>query len=206
MGLLKDLTNSLKPVSNTLADTFNSGEFIDTGEITQATGLPLNGTDSAESDPTGFDLDVLSFRSAEGTKSGVAEIGLLPQSSDSWTLTDLDVLSGSYGANGLITGDIGPDIGTEPILVAHVLMDAENPFKVEILGSPVLDPLNDLGDAGGLLPFAIADGLVPGGLGGGLLSGGITDGLLSGGIIPAGLGDVLPTDALPLGILDGLLG
>ena len=219
MGLLKDLTTSLKPVSNTVADTFGSGELIDTGEITQQTGLPLNGVDNAEAQPVGADLDVLSFRSADGNTGGFLEIGLLPEASNGWSLSDLDVLSGSYGASHLLSADLGPDISSEPVIGASILGHEDQPFRLEILGVPVLDPLNEIGgDAGGmdsLVPLAIANdllsgglggGLLSGGLGGGLLSGGLTDGLLSGGIIPAGLGDVLPTDVIPLGLLDGLLG
>ena len=144
MGLLKDLTTSLQPVSNTLPDTFNSGEFIDTGEITRATGLPLNGVDNAEADPTGFDLDVLSFRSADGNQSGLAEVGLLPQASNGWSLTDIDILSGSYGAEALAALDIGPDITDEPVINAEILMTPDQPFTLDILGEPVLDPLNDI--------------------------------------------------------------
>lgn len=228
MGLLNDLTTSLQPVTNTLADTFNNGELIDVGEITRQTGLPLNGEDVAESDPTGVDVDLLSYRSADGHQSGLLELGVGPESSDSWTLTDIDVLSGSYGANALAALDIGPDITDEPVIYTTILMDPDKPFELEILGEPILDPLNDMGETDGLVPLAIVnnllsgglggglggdllgggltDGLLSGGLTGGLLSGGLTDGLLSGGMIPAGLGDVLPTDALPLGILDGLLG
>ena len=220
MGLLKDLTIAFKPVSNTLADTFNSGELIDTGEITRATGLPLNGVDDAESDPTGIDADILSFRSADGNDSGILELGLLPQSSNSWSLTDVDVLSGSYGADALTSVGIGPDISDAPIVSAHLLMNPEEPFAVEVLGVSVLDPLNNMGETDGLVPLAIANDLLSGGLGGGLggdllgggltdglLGGGLTDGLLSGGLIPTGLGGgVLPTDIIPLGVLDGLLG
>ena len=210
MGLLKGLTTSLKPVSNTVADTFGSGELIDTGEITQQTGLPLNGVDNAEAQPVGADLDVLSFRSADGNTGGFLEIGLLPEASNGWSLSDLDVLSGSYGASHLLSADLGPDISSEPVIGASILGHEDQPFRLDILGVPVLDPLNEIGgDAGGmdsLVPLAIVNDLVSGGLGGGLLSGGVTDGLLSGGIIPAGLGDVLPTDVIPLGLLDGLLG
>ena len=210
MGLLSSLTSSLQSVSNTGTGIFNSGELIDTGEITRETGLPLNGSDNAESDPTGIDADVLSFRSADGNQSGLLELGLLPQAADSWTLTDVDLLSGSYGANGFVTADVGPDITDEPVINANILMTPENPFVLEVLGQPILDLLNDMGETDGLVPLAIVDNLLSGGLGGGLggdlLGGGLTDGLLAGGLIPAGLGDVLPTDALPVGILDGLLG
>ena len=144
MGLLKDLTTSLQPVSDTLGGTFNSGELIDTGEITQQTGLPLNGVDDAESDPTGIDADILSFRSADGNTGGFAEVGLLPESSDGWSLSDIDVLSGSYGATHLLAFDLGPDITGEPVIGASILGHEEQPFRLEVLGEPILDPLNDI--------------------------------------------------------------
>ena len=144
MGLLKDLTVALKPVSNTVADTFGSGELIDIGEITQQTGLPLNGVDNAESDPTGIDADILSFRSADGNTGGFAEVGLLPESSDGWSLSDIDVLSGSYGATHLLAFDLGPDISDEPVVGASILGHEEQPFRLEIMGVPILDPLNDV--------------------------------------------------------------
>lgn len=144
MGLLKDLTTSLQTVSDTSAGTFDNGELIDTGEITQATGLPLNGSDSAESDPTAIDADVLSFRSADGNQSGLLELGVGPESSDGWSLTDVDILSGSYGANALAALDIGPDITGEPVVNAEILMTPDQPFTLEILGTPVLDQLSDV--------------------------------------------------------------
>ena len=144
MGILSDLTTSLQPVSDTGADTLSHGELADTGEITQSTRLPLNSTDVAESDPTGVDADVLSFRSTDGVQSGLVEVGLLPQASGSWSLTDVDILSGSYGADALAAVDIGPDIAGAPIVDAQILMTPEQPFSVEVLGEPILDPVSGI--------------------------------------------------------------
>ena len=190
MGLLKDLTTSLQPLSNTLADTFKGGELIDTGEILESTGLPLTGPDSAESDPTGLDIDLLLMNNQDQSKHSLVEVGVGPSGPGGWSLTDIDVLSGSYGAGGLTALDVGPDLGE--VVFASILQDPEHPLNVQLLGNEVLAPLNDLGAMDGLVPLAIVDSLG---------AGGVTDGL-----IPSGMGGVLPTDILPLGLLDGLLG
>lgn len=205
MALLGNLTSLFQSVSNAGAGVVHSGELIDVGEITRETGLPLNGSDNAEADPTGIDADIFSFRSADGNQSGLLELGLLPQSSDSWTLTDIDLLSGSYGADGFVTMDLGPDITDEPVINANILMTPENPFVLEILGQPVLDPLNDIGSNDGLLPLAIVGDLLGGGVTNGLPLdlGGVTDIVPLDGI--GGLTDILPVD-LAGDLLGGLLG
>ncbi|OQM76219.1 hypothetical protein BFN67_15085 [Pseudaminobacter manganicus] len=60
---------------------------------------------------------------------------------------DADLLSGSYGANNLLTADLGPD-GFGPILTGTILGGGDNPLDLQLLGTPISDLL---GGDGGLL-------------------------------------------------------
>ncbi|WP_139789069.1 hypothetical protein [Manganibacter manganicus] len=130
-------------LGNVLGDEDNGllgghdGTLIDTGSI-------LGAADASATNPI-IDLDLISEPRAVH-QSGSIDVGILPQI-DGHSLLDADLLSGSYGANNLLTADLGPD-GFGPILTGTILGGGDNPLDLQLLGTPISDLL---GGDGGLL-------------------------------------------------------